>query len=221
MCGRFVLLDLKEHFKIDHSFITVSPNYNVAPSQLIPAIIREDDKNNLVGFHWGLVPFWAKDKSIGNRLINARMETVSGKPAFRAAFKKRRCLVPANGFYEWKDSDGNKQPYYITVVSDEPFAFAGLWEVWDKEDPPYKSCLLITTESSESIQPIHNRMPVILKPDYHDKWINPDSEDPIHILKEGMIKEFKSFPVSRKVNKPEHNAPDCIKPISGGLTVII
>ena len=213
MCGRFALFDLKEHFKIDHSFVKVSPNYNVTPSQEIPVIIREDGENKLVGFHWGLVPFWAKDKSIGNRLINARMETVSEKPAFRAAFKKRRCLIPANGFYEWKDSDGNKQPFYITAASDEPFAFAGLWEVWDKEYPPYKSCLLITTESSASIQPIHDRMPVILKLDYHNKWINPDSENPIHILKEGMMTKFKSHPVSKEVNKPEHNEPDCIEPV--------
>ena len=213
MCGRFALFDLKEHFKIDHSFVEVSPNYNVTPSQEIPVIIREDGENKLVDFHWGLVPFWAKDKSIGNRLINARMETVSEKPAFRAAFKKRRCLIPANGFYEWKDSDGNKQPFYITAVSDEPFAFAGLWEVWDKEDQPYKSCLLITTESSVSIQPIHDRMPVILKSAYHEKWISPDSKDPIEILTEGMMTEFKSYPVSKKVNKPEHNEPDCIEPV--------
>ena len=145
-------------------------------------------------------------------MINARMETISEKPAFRAAFKKRRCLIPANGFYEWKGKAGNKQPYYITL--DEPFAFAGIWESWDKEDPPYKSCAIITTESSKSIQEIHNRMPVILKPGFHERWLDPNSKDLMSILVYGMINDMKYHPVSTRVNKAANNDSDCIEPVN-------
>ncbi|MBU4332790.1 SOS response-associated peptidase [Patescibacteria group bacterium] len=219
MCGRFVVYNLREHFQIDQTSVHVQPNYNVAPSQEIPLILKEDSKSHLENFHWGLVPFWAKDKSIGNRLINARRETVAEKPAFRAAFKKRRCLIPANGFYEWREKDGKKQPYYITLPSDDPFAFAGLWETWDKEDPPYKSCLLITTAAAESVQPIHNRMPVILKPEYYEKWLDPDAKDPKEILSGGMFTEFKFYPVSKRVNSAVWNEPGCIARVGVGVGV--
>ena len=211
MCGRFVLFSLDGYFKIDESLVDIDPNYNVAPSQEIPVIIRQDGKNILDGYHWGLVPFWAKDKKIGNRLINARLETVAEKPAFRAAFKKRRCLIPANGFYEWKKEDGGKQPYFITTKPDKPFAFAGLWEIWDKEDAPYKSNLIITTEASESIQPLHSHMPVILKPDFYEKWLDQNLEDPLKVLKDGMILDFHYHPVSKRVNKVGYNEHDCIE----------
>ncbi len=220
MCGRYALFNAKEilikKFKIDEVESDPTPNYNIAPTQEISTIIQEDNKNKLTKLHWGLVPFWAKDKSTGSKMINARIETVAEKPAFRNAFKKRRCLIPANGFYEWKGGDGHKQPYYITIPSDEPFAFAGLWESWDKEEPVYKSCTIITTESSRSVQDIHNRMPVILKSENHDKWLDPEIQDPkelMAVLQEGMIQDMKYHPVSTKVNSVKNNGQSCIEPL--------
>lgn len=209
MCGRYVLFDLGTNFQIDHSF---KPNYNIAPSQKVSVIINQDGKIIHDIFYWGLVPFWAKDKSIGNRMINARMETIAEKPAFRAAFKKRRCLIPANGFYEWIGKAGHKQPYYITIPSGEPFAFSGIWEIWDKEKPPYKSCAIITTSASNSIQAIHHRMPVILKPENHDAWLDPKEKNPMDILKKGMVTEMKYHPVSTRVNKAGNNDESLLDP---------
>jgi putative SOS response-associated peptidase YedK len=210
MCGRFVLFNLGETFKSDHSF---KPNYNIAPSQQVNVIIYHEGTITQDIYHWGLVPFWAKDKSIGNRMINARMETIAEKPSFRAAFKKRRCLIPANGFYEWKGKSGHKQPYYITTLSGEPFAFAGIWETWDKEDSPYRSCAIITTAASKSIQEIHHRMPVILKPEYHERWLDPATKDLQCILQDGMTRELKYHPVSTRVNKTGNSDPGYIEPI--------
>ena len=136
------------------------------------------------------------------------------KPAFKAAFKKRRCLIPANGFYEWEGKTGNKQPYYITLPTDEPFAFAGIWEVWEKEDPPHKSCAIITTAAADSIQEIHHRMPVILKSQFHGRWLDPKSQDLLSTLRDGMITEMKYHPVSTRVNKAGNNDPICMEPIN-------
>ena len=146
MCGRFVQFDISLPVIANEAVVT-NPNYNVAPSQEISAIINIDGQNKIATLNWGLVPFWARDRKIGNRLINARMETITEKPAFRTAFKKRRCLIPTSGFYEWVTVDGQKQPYYITPKAEKAFAFAGLWEVWDKEDTPYRSCVIITHQS--------------------------------------------------------------------------
>ena len=184
MCGRFAgfttVENLQEHFPIDVADIQVTPNYNIAPTQEILVIARHEKKNHLLKYHWGLVPFWAKDLSIGTKLINARSETAATKPSFRNAFKKRRCLIPANGFYEWKGSKGKKQPMFLTLPDGNPFAFAGLWEVWDnkgKEETQYRSCTVLTREASESVKPIHHRMPVILKPEAFDAWLDPDNQD--------------------------------------------
>ena len=172
MCGRFVgyrdLEALKAHFPIDRVEAEISPNYNMAPTQMIPAIVRQDNVNILRMFRWGLVPFWAKDPSIGNKMINARSETVDAKPSFKNAFKKRRCLIPADGFYEWKGPKGSKQPVFITLTDGEPFGFAGLWEIWDdkgKAEEPLYTCTIITTEAGSVMKDIHHRMPVILKPE--------------------------------------------------------
>ena len=215
MCGRFVQFNNFESvIKIDHVATNdLKPSYNIVPSQQVSVIINQNGKIILDKYHWGLLPFWAKDKSIGNRMINARMETIAEKPAFRAAFKKRRCLIPADGFYEWKGKAGNKQPYYITIPSGQPFVFAGIWELWDKEDPPYRSCAIITTAASKSVQAVHHRMPVILQPEYHEKWLDPDSIDPLSILKDGMIKDMKYHPVPKRVNKAANNDPSCKDPI--------
>lgn len=222
MCGRFVQYSLfqaiQQIFNIDKVSFEVIPNYNVAPTQEILAVVRQDNENKLEKLHWGLVPFWAKDISIGSGMINARAETVSKKPAFRKAFKKRRCLIPANGFYEWKGDKGNKQPYYVSIPSGEPFAFAGLWETWtDKErgeESVYKSCTIITTSASETIREIHHRMPVILDPKFHEKWLSVEIQDPKKleiILQKGLIHDMKYYPVSKLVNFVKNNGPNCIK----------
>ena len=222
MCGRFTLIDtldkLREYFPIDEAVCEVKPNYNVAPTQEIPVIVRMDRKNTLDKYHWGLVPFWAEDTHMGNKMINARVETIDKKPAFRRAFKKRRCLIPASGFYEWKGPKGAKQPMYLTRPDSKPFALAGLWEAWDKkgiEETVYKSCTIITTEADESIRYIHSRMPVILKPESYKVWLdqeNQDVENLKDILEGGIITELLSNPVSKRVNKAENNDPSNIKP---------
>lgn len=228
MCGRFVQYSpvetVQQIFNIGTVSFEVIPNYNVAPTQKILTIIKHDNENKLEKLNWGLVPFWAKDVTIGSRMINARAETVSQKPSFRNAFRKRRCLIPVDGFYEWKGEKGHKQPYYVSIPSGEPFAFAGLWETWtDKEsgeESVYKSCTIITTAASESIRGIHHRMPVILDPTFHEKWLNAEIQDPKEseiILQDGLIHDMKYYPVSTLVNSVKNNDPNCIKPIDEKL----
>jgi putative SOS response-associated peptidase YedK len=223
MCGRFVgyrnLDDLKTFFPIDKAACEVTSNFNVAPSQEILTIFKQDGKNWLDKFHWGLVPFWAKDISIGNKMINARAESVAEKPSFHNAFKKRRCLILADGFYEWKGEKGRKQPMLITLPDKNPFAFAGLWETRNKKDDKdsiYKSCTIITTQASDSIRDIHHRMPVILKPQVYEAWLDPDNQDVVElesILNNEIITDLSSHPVSTKVNSTRNNDPSCIEPI--------
>ena len=224
MCGRFIgfstLEQLVQYFPIDVANVDVSPNYNVAPTQEILAIVRhdDDDLNHLEKLFWGLVPFWAKDPGIGSRMINARSETVESKPSFRNAFRKRRCLIPADGFYEWKGGKGAKQPMLLSLPDRSPFAFAGLWETWDdrgKREAPYQSCTILTRESSESVMPIHNRMPVILRPEAFGPWLDPDFQD-VDLLQEiienQVYTELVSYPVSRAVNSVKNNRPENIEP---------
>ena len=228
MCGRFVqyspLQTIQQMLDVGTVSFEVIPNYNVAPTQKIITVIKHNNENKLEKLHWGLVPFWAKDISIGSRMINARAETVSQKPSFRNAFRKRRCLIPADGFYEWKGEKGNKQPYYVSIPSGEPFSFAGLWETWtDKEtgeESVYKSCTIITTAASESIREIHHRMPVILDPKFHEKWLNADIQDPKAlqvIINDGIIHDMKYYSVSKFVNSVKNNHPNCIKPVDENL----
>jgi putative SOS response-associated peptidase YedK len=223
MCGRFVgfrsLEELKSFFPIDQAACEVTSNFNVSPSQEILAIAKHAGENWLVKFHWGLVPFWAKDISIGNRMINARSESIAEKPSFRSAYKKRRCLILADGFYEWKGDKGHRQPMYITLPNRKPFAFAGLWETWNKrgdQDSSYKSCTIITTTASPSIRNIHHRMPVILKSKVYETWLDPGNQDVVElhkILKNDIITELVSFPVSKQVNSTRKNDPSCIEPL--------
>ena len=225
MCGRFVgfrsLHELKKTFPIDKATCEVTENYNVAPSQEILAIIKHDKENWLEKLHWGLVPFWAKDISIGNRMINARAETIETKPSFRNAFRKQRCLIPADGFYEWKGPKGQKQPMFITLPESKPFAFAGLWEIWHKKNDPnmiYKSCTIITTEASDSVREIHSRMPAILKPEMYETWLDPlkqNVNELKHILKTGIVTELVSQAVSKNVNSVKNNEPSNIIPLPG------
>ena len=225
MCGRFVgfrsLHELKKTFPIDKATCEVTENYNVAPSQEVLAIIKYENENWLEKLHWGLVPFWAKDISIGNKLINARAETIASKPSFRNAFKKRRCLIPADGFYEWIGSKRQKQPVFITLPENKPFAFAGLWETWHKKDDPdtmYKSCTIITTEASDSVREIHHRMPAILTPDAYESWLDPLNQNVSelkNILQTGIVTKLKSHAVAKNVNSVKNNEPSNINPLPG------
>ena len=223
MCGRYVgfrsLEELKEFFPIDSAACEVVVNYNVAPSQEVLVIVKHAGENRLDRFHWGLVPFWAKDIAIGSKMINARSESVAEKPSFRNAFKKRRCLILADGFYEWTGEKGHKQPVFITLPDKKPFAFAGLWETWNNkgaEEAAYRSCTIITTRASKSIRDIHHRMPAILKPPAYESWLDPVNQDVVALgkmLKNEIVTELVSYPVSTQVNSTRNNDPACIEPI--------
>lgn len=221
MCGRFILTSpgraLAEQFDLPQ-VPELEPRYNIAPTQEVAVIRLGGDENcrQLTSLRWGLIPFWAKDATIGSRLINARSETLEQKPAFRSAFKSRRLLIPANGFYEWKKTDGKKLPYLIELADRSLFAFAGLWEHWKtQDDSVLETCTIITTEANELIQPIHERMPVILDQKDYTAWLDPTPmlEQLEAILRPYPPEEMDCHPVSTKVNKATYDAPDCIAPI--------
>lgn len=223
MCGRFVrhssLRLIEQTFNVDAAGIRLEPSYNIAPTQKVLAVVGNGE-HHLAELHWGLVPSWAKNTRIGSRMINARAETVAEKPSFRNAFAKRRCLIVADGFYEWKGVKGDKQPFYFSLSDGSPFGFAGLWEVWKGADASaaeaYRSCAIITTAASESVSGIHHRMPVILRPEMHAAWLQPagpDTDRLKQILSEGFFGQLTRHPVSRKVNSTRHNEPGCIDPL--------
>lgn len=224
MCGRFVGFrkyeELARYFPIDESDCHITASYNIAPTREVLAIYHRDGSNVLDHFHWGLVPFWAKDRSMGARMINARAETLAEKPSFKHAYKKRRCLIPADGFYEWSGVKGKKQPYFFTLPDKQPFAFAGIWETWaDKETsaPPYRSCAIITTAASDAVRQIHHRMPAILKSDAYDAWLDPKNTDTDRLeaaLKDHIMTEMVSHPVSDRVNSARTDDPRNIKPMT-------
>jgi putative SOS response-associated peptidase YedK len=204
----------------------IAPRYNVAPTQEVP-IVRlspfapeEADAappRELALARWGLVPFWAKDPKIGNRMINARGETVAAKPAFRAAFRKRRCLVPADGFFEWQKTDSGKQPWYIHAAGGEPLALAGLWELWDPPEggTPLASCAIITTGANEFMRSLHDRMPVVLDARGRDAWLDPAAppDDLQSLLAPAPEDLLEAWPVSRRVNSPFNEDPSLVEPV--------
>jgi putative SOS response-associated peptidase YedK len=219
MCGRFTLrASTKAIVKAFHlsDAPDLKPRYNIAPTQQI-ASIRLDSATGtrqLSLLHWGLIPSWADDPSIGNRMINARAETVAVKPAFRSAFKKGRCLILADGFYEWKKTGKTKQPFYIRLKDDEPFAFAGLSEHWHRGDQVIDSCTIITTEPNEMMASIHDRMPVILSPEYYDLWIEPEFHGQgklLEMLKPYPTEDMTAYPVGTVVNNPRNESKECIE----------
>jgi putative SOS response-associated peptidase YedK len=223
MCGRFTLTDPDQALAVQFDLPGVpslEPRYNIAPTQPVAAVRLppEGVGRELVLLHWGLIPFWAKDSRIGSRMINARSETVADKPAFRAAFRRRRCLVLADGFYEWQKQNGGKRPFYIRLGDGKPFAFAGLWEQWKGPDEEgIESCTLLTTMPNDLIRPLHNRMPVILHPQDYDLWLDPDvqSVDPLkRLLRPFPSAEMQAYPVHRWVNSPQNEGPRCIEPLA-------
>lgn len=223
MCGRFVGFRkqeaLAQYFPIDETVCEVSASYNIAPAEPVLAIYRHAATNRLDRFHWGLVPSWAKSISIGSRMINARAETIAEKPSFKKAFKRQRCLIPADGFYEWSGRKGQKQPHFITLAQDRPFAFAGIWDSWRRKDAPdgdYRSCAIITTEADAAMRKLHHRMPVILNPEAYDRWLDTDLQDVDRlagILKEGGVSDWVHFPVSKQVNRADMNDLTNIRPL--------
>ena len=225
MCGRFTLSTPADEIArlFDLSDVpTIEQRYNIAPTQDVPVCRLMGDEapsRKLDELHWGLVPFWADDEKIGNRMINARGETVADKPAFRAAFKYRRCLIPADGFYEWKKEEGAKQPYLIKRRDQKPFAFAGLWEQWSDEDnEKLESFTIITCEAADWLIDLHDRMPVIVPPDQFEFWLDTDNED--YDALEDLLEpwrrgdEMEFFPVSKEVNRPQNDRPEVVEPIT-------
>lgn len=224
MCGRFALYSdsftLARRFEADAP-PELSPRYNVAPSQNIPIVRDEGEKRRFALARWGLIPSWAKDMKIGYSTINARAETVASKPAFRNAFRHRRCLIPADGFYEWQVIPGSKikQPWFIVLVDREPMAFAGLWERWrSPEGEELESCSIIVTKANEIMRPIHDRMPVILAPCDWDAWLEPEAKDARGL--QGLLKPYSTegmaaWPVSTKVNSPRNDSVECMEALEG------
>jgi putative SOS response-associated peptidase YedK len=221
MCGRFTLTDPDADLAVQFNLPEVpdlAPRYNIAPSQLVAAVRVPpgSTERELALLRWGLIPFWAKDPAIGNRMINARSETVAEKPAFRSAFRRRRCLVVADGFYEWQKVDGKKQPYYIRMLDGRPFGFAGMWERWESPDAAViESCTLLTSVPNELLRPLHNRMPVILQHKDYEQWLQPENQQ-VDVL-QALLRPFPSeamdaYRVSRFVNSPDNDDPKCIEP---------
>jgi putative SOS response-associated peptidase YedK len=194
----------------------LQPRYNIAPTQPVAVIRQRGSARELSLMRWGLIPSWAKDPAIGSRMINARAETVATKPSFRAAFKRRRCLIPADGFYEWQKRDGRtKQPFYIGLKDEQPFAFAGLWESWTAADgSEIESCTVITTAANDLLRELHDRMPVILDEDDYPRWLDPKpvSADNLQSLLHPFPSErMRFYPVNTVVNSPQNEVPQCIQ----------
>ena len=220
MCGRFTLTTnlgaIAARFGVARFLEEVGPRYNIAPTQTV-IVVSDDGTRTLTEMRWGLIPSWAKDPTIGNRMINARAETVATKPAFRIALRKRRCLIPADGFYEWQPVGRRKQPVYINLKSLEPFSFAGLWEPWTAPDGvEIKTCTIITTEANELLKPIHDRMPVILMREAERVWLDPIIQDPAQVLPlltPYPSEEMETYPVSTWANNPTHDTEQCMIPL--------
>lgn len=224
MCGRysltFIFEGLAEVFNaIMAGLGEVPPRYNVAPTQIMPIVMQEQGQNQLRLMRWGLIPAWSKDQSIGSRLINARRESLAEKPAFKQALARRRCLVPADGYYEWQAIPGqrSKQPYRIVVPSRPVFAMAGLWETWGNEQDKLYSFTIITTEAGKEVAGIHERMPLILQPGQEEEWLRgPRSGQRMDDFLAALEPEshLYAYQVAPVVNSPRHDLPDCIIPLA-------
>ncbi|PET69444.1 hypothetical protein CN533_22880 [Priestia megaterium] len=222
MCGRFSLATdiymLQEQFNFEfNDEVTINPRFNVAPSQQILTIGSNGGKRIGITMKWGLVPSWSKDSKIGYKMINARAEGIDQKPSFKTPFKRKRCLIVCDGFYEWKKEGTNKQPFRFVMEDGRPFAFAGLWDEWDKNGEPLYSCTIITTTSNKITQEVHNRMPVILEEDAYDLWMDSEMNDTEYLkalLSPFPSKKMKSYPVSTIVNSPKNDVAECLSPVN-------
>jgi putative SOS response-associated peptidase YedK len=222
MCGRFVQFSLfpilqKEFGLKFGEEMDLKPSWNLAPTQMVPVVVNEGG-NRLTTCRWGLIPPWSKEMAIGSRMINARAETLAEKPSFKSSFKKHRCLVVADGFYEWKKTSTGKIPTYIHMMDDSPIGLAGLYSDWTSPDgEAIRTCTIITTEPNKLIAPIHNRMPAIISPDNRDIWLDPDLQDPAALkplLAPYPAGEMEAWEVSRAVNSPANNGPENIRPVT-------
>jgi putative SOS response-associated peptidase YedK len=215
MCGRYTLAQtgqLPMVFEI--SEIRIPPRFNIAPTQEVPVVRLSREKGRyLDSLKWGLVPHWSKDSSVGARMINARSETVEKKPSFRDAFRQRRCLVPADGFFEWKKAPGGKQPYFIGMSDRSLFAFAGLWEYFARAGEELETFTILTCEPNALLSQIHDRMPVILARQSYGRWLDPDTDAKIlhSLLAPYPAEEMTTYPVSKLVNSPRNDVPACIE----------
>jgi putative SOS response-associated peptidase YedK len=228
MCGRFTLRVspsvVAEQFSLFEAPMLES-RFNIAPSQPAPVVRAapgpDEPPRQLVLLRWGLIPSWADDPAIGNRLINARAETAAQKPAFRAAMRRRRCLVVADGFYEWQRVAKRRQPWFIRMGDDRPFGFAGLWEAWEGADhSAIESCTILTTDANELVRPIHDRMPAIIEKADYDRWLDPANEKPeslLPLLRPYPSDRMMACPVGTLVNSPSHEGPALLQETSGSL----
>jgi putative SOS response-associated peptidase YedK len=228
MCGRFVSAtppdQVAAYFGTEEPEALLEPSWNVAPTRDVYAVVADGSVRRLDAFHWGLVPQWAKDPKIGSRMINARAETLAEKGAFKAAFRRRRCIVPADGFYEWRaapsgDAKAKKQPFFVHRPDGEPYAFAGLWEVWrgpERDQEPLRSCTIITTTANGPMGEVHDRMPVILPASEWDTWLDRDNDD-LDLLGRLLVPAAPGIigmrPVSTEVNSVRHDGPQLLDPI--------
>lgn len=223
MCGRYTLgrstRDILERYVIQQNLFALSPRHNIAPSQMVPVILSVDGSRVLDGLKWGLIPFWVKDLSKAKPLINARAETLAEKPSFKQALARRRCLIPADGFYEWKGEGPSRTPMHIRLRGAGLFSFAGLFEEWKAPDGDVlRTCAIITVEPNRKMSEIHNRMPAMLRQEDEDLWLNAAEKDPaqlLRVLKPYPDDEMEIYPVSRKVNSPAFDDPACIEPDDG------
>jgi putative SOS response-associated peptidase YedK len=220
MCGRYnmitdahVLIDIFAINQVLAEPEQLKPRYNIAPGQEV-AIIRDTEQGRTLSMaRWGLVPHWSKEAKVKYSTINARAETIAEKPAYRDAFKRRRCLVPATGFYEWQQAGGQKVPYYIRLPDSNVFAFAGVWDHWEGDGEGFDSCSIIVTSANRTMRPIHDRMPVILEPSFYNVWLNPAHEHQAQL--QALLVPYRGrltvYPVSRRVNNPTNDDPACVE----------
>lgn len=220
MCGRFTLFSSQKEIQDQYQLSwdgEIRQRYNIAPTQSVLVVIQDESgERKAEWFRWGLIPFWAKEPSIGNRLINARGETVDQKPSFRHLLTRKRCLILTNGFFEWQKQGRRKQPYFISRKDQKLFSFAGLWDYWQSDEQAIYSCTIITTEANERIKPIHSRMPVLLDGEQEQLWLDPSLTDRDYI--KSLLVPFDEEaidvqPISTLVNSPRNDEPDILKPI--------
>lgn len=222
MCGRFTLhaslKQVEQTFNVQAVETALQPSYNIAPTQAVLTVVERDGVRALEAMRWGLIPFWAKDKSIGARMINARAEGVADSAAFKRPLKNQRCLIVADGFYEWRKVGAKKIPMFIRLKSKRPFGFAGLYDTWKSPDgEPITSCTIITTAANGLVKPLHDRMPVIVPKKLHQLWLDPEHQDLdelTSLLAPYPSEQMEAYEVSPLVNSPKNNSPECIKPIA-------